>query len=62
MKIQFGLNLERLQVTAAKFQKHYQADDLMGVVFKDECFNNAEIKINAIRILKQHGIDDVKSV
>jgi len=41
----------------AKLKEQYEADDLMRVVFRD-----AEVKTNAIQILKQSGIDDVKSL
>ncbi|MDY0314111.1 MAG: site-specific DNA-methyltransferase [Bacteroidales bacterium] len=46
----------------AKLKEKYQADDLMRVVFRDNGFKDAEVKTNAIQILKQFGIDDVKSV
>jgi len=45
-----------------KLKEKYQADDLMRVVFRDNGFKDAEVKTNAIQILKQYGIDDVKSV
>ncbi|MBD1388856.1 site-specific DNA-methyltransferase [Neiella sp. HB171785] len=32
------------------------------VVFKDQGFSNSVVKTNAIQILKQYGIDDVKSI
>lgn len=46
----------------AKLKEEYQADDLMRVVFRDNSFQDAEVKTNAIQILKQYGVDDVKSV
>ena len=46
----------------AKLKEKYEADDLMRVVFRDNGFKDAEVKTNAIQILKQHGIDDVKSL
>ena len=36
--------------------------DITRVVFKDGGFANDVVKTNAIQMLKQHGIDDVKSV
>jgi len=46
----------------AKLKEQYEADDLMRVVFRDNGFKDAEVKTNAIQILKQSGIDDVKSL
>ncbi len=46
----------------AKLKEKYDADDLMRVVFRDNGFKDAEVKTNAIQILKQSGIDDVKSL
>lgn len=46
----------------AKLKEQYGADDLMRVVFRDNGFKDAEVKTNAIQILKQQGIDDVKSL
>ena len=46
----------------AKLKEQYGADDLMRVVFRDNGFKDAEVKTNAIQILKQSGIDDVKSL
>ena len=40
----------------------HKSDNLMRVVFRDNGFKNAEVKTNAIQILKQSGIDDVKSL
>ena len=45
-----------------KLKEQYEANDLMRVVFRDNGFKDAEVKTNAIQILKQHGIDDVKSL
>ena len=47
--------------TIAKLKEKYQTD-IMRVVFKDSGFDSSETKTNAIQILKQHGIDDVKSL
>jgi len=46
----------------AKLKAQYQSDDLMRVAFRDNGFKDAEVKTNAIQILKQSGVDDVKSV
>ncbi len=46
----------------AKLKEQYESDDLMRVVFRDNGFKDAEVKTNAIQILKQSGIDDVKSL
>ena len=46
----------------AKLKEKYEAEDLMRVVFRDNGFKDAEVKTNAIQILKQFGIDDVKSL
>jgi adenine-specific DNA-methyltransferase len=46
----------------ATLKEKYDADDLMRVVFRDNGFKDAEVKTNAIQILKQSGIDDVKSL
>jgi len=43
----------------AKLKEKYQTDT-MRVVFKDNGFDNSETKTNAIQILKQYGVDDVK--
>ncbi len=39
-----------------------ESNEFMRVVFKDSGFEDSYIKTNAIEILKQHGIDEVKSV
>src|SRR5699024_5483235 len=36
--------------------------EIMRVVFRDSGFEDDVVKTNAIQILKQHGIEDVKSV
>jgi adenine-specific DNA-methyltransferase len=36
--------------------------ELMRVVFKDNGFPDDVVKTNTIQILRQHGIDDVKSL
>lgn len=46
----------------AKLKEQYVTDDLMRVVFRDNGFKDAEVKTNAIQILKQSGIDDVRSL
>jgi len=46
----------------ATLKEKYESDDLMRVVFRDNGFKDAEVKTNAIQILKQFGIDDVKSL
>ena len=38
------------------------APEVMRVVFKDSGFKDDVVKTNAIQILKQYGIDDVKSL
>ena len=45
----------------AVLKDEYQPE-VMRVVFKDASFTNDVVKTNAIQILKQHGIDDVKSM
>ena len=45
----------------AKLKEKYQTE-IMRVVFKDNGFDSSETKTNAIQILKQYGIDDVKSL
>ena len=46
----------------AKRKEKYDTDNLMRVVFRDNGFKDAEVKTNAMQILKQVGIEDVKSV
>ena len=46
----------------AKLTEKYETEETMRVVFRDNGFKNAEVKTNAIQILKQYGIEDVKSV
>lgn len=36
--------------------------EVMRVVFKDSSFANDAAKVNAVQVLKQYGIDDVKSI
>jgi adenine-specific DNA-methyltransferase len=36
--------------------------DMMRVVFGDNGFKDAEVKTSAIQILKQYGLEDVKSL
>jgi adenine-specific DNA-methyltransferase len=46
----------------AKLKEQYSSDEVMRVVFRDNGFKNAEVKTNAIQILKQFGIEDVRSL
>ena len=46
----------------AKLKEKYGPDDMMRVVFRDNGFKDAEVKTNAIQILKQYGVGDVKSL
>ena len=46
----------------AKLKEKYQPEVEMRVVFKDSSFKDDVLKTNAIQILKQHGIEDVKSI
>jgi len=57
-----GKSMDIVAENIAKLKEQYEADDLMRVVFRDNGFKDAEVKTNAIQILKQHGIDDVKSI
>ena len=36
--------------------------ELMRVVFKDAGFKDDVVKTNTVQILRQHGIEDVKSI
>jgi len=45
----------------AKLKDEYETQ-MMRVVFKDSSFKDAVVKTNAIQILKQYGIDEVKSL
>ena len=56
-----AITLDTVEAIAALGEK-YESDDLMRVVFRDNGFKDAEVKTNAIQILKQSGIDDVKSL
>lgn len=49
-------------VSAIAVLKQEFNSDITRVVFKDGGFANDVVKTNAIQMLKQHGIDDVKSV
>lgn len=49
-------------VSAIAALKQEFNSDITRVVFKDGGFANDVVKTNAIQMLKQHGIDDVKSV
>ena len=56
-----AITLDTVEAIAGLKEK-YESDDLMRVVFRDNGFKDAEVKTNAIQILKQSGIDDVKSL
>jgi len=58
MKIQFDPNLEYQQEAMVE----YKSNNPARVVFGNNEFKDAEVKTNAIQILKQSGIDDVKSL
>ena len=55
------ITLETVEAIA-KLKKQYNLETPPRVVFKDNGFKNTETKTNAIQILKQNGIDDVKSL
>lgn len=42
--------------------KETLAPEVMRVVFKDSSFANDAAKVNAVQVLKQYGIDDVKAI
>ena len=42
--------------------KEQLAPEVMRVVFKDSSFASDAAKVNAVQVLKQYGIDDVKSI
>ena len=42
--------------------KEALAPEVMRVVFKDSSFANDAAKVNAVQVLKQYGIEDVKSI
>lgn len=46
----------------AKLKEKYQPESEMRVVFKDSSFKDDVVKTNAVQILKQQGIEDVKSI
>jgi adenine-specific DNA-methyltransferase len=46
----------------ARLKEKYGSDDMMRVVVRDNGFKDAEVKTNAIQILKQYGVRDVKSL
>ncbi len=54
------ITLDTVEAIAA-LKEEYQPE-VIRVVFKDASFINDIVKTNAIQILKQHSIDDVKSV
>jgi hypothetical protein len=45
-----------------KLKEKYEVDDLMRDAVRGNGFKNAEVKTNVIQILKEYGIDDVKSL
>jgi adenine-specific DNA-methyltransferase len=45
-----------------KLKEKYQPEVEMRIVFKDSSFKNDVVKTNAVQILKQHGVEDVKSI
>lgn len=45
----------------AEIKKEYDPE-LMRVVFRDSGFKDDVVKTNAVQILKQHGIEDVRSI
>lgn len=55
-------DVTRDTVSAIAALKEEFNNDITRVVFKDGGFANDVVKTNAIQTLKQHGIDDVKSV
>lgn len=55
------ITLETVEAIA-KLKKQYNLETPPRVLFKDNGFKNTETKTNAIQILKQNGIDDVKSL
>jgi len=46
----------------AKLKEKYKPELEMKVVFQDSSFKDDVVKTNAVQILKQHGIEDVKSI
>ena len=54
--------LDGKSMDIVKFKVKYESNDSMRVVFQDNGFKDADAKTNAIQILKQFGIDDVKSL
>ena len=46
----------------AKLKDELQPETAMRVVFRDASFTDDVVKVNAVQILKQAGIDDVRSV
>ena len=42
--------------------KEALAPEVMRVVFKDSSFANDAAKVNAVQVLKQFGIEDVKAI
>ena len=55
-----NINLDQVRDIAAL--KEELKPEIMRVVFKDSGFQNDVVKTNAVQILNQAGIDDVKSL
>jgi len=45
----------------AAIKEEYEPE-VMRVVFRDNGFKDDMVKTNAIQILKQHGIEDIRSI
>ncbi|WP_457608040.1 site-specific DNA-methyltransferase [Nitratifractor sp.] len=46
----------------AKLNERFGSEEPIRVVFRDNGFADAEVKTNAIQILKQYGVEDVRSL
>ena len=57
-----SINIDLETVEAIGKYKKEKAVERMSIVFKDTGFKNDTIKTNSMQILKQCGIDDVKSI
>ena len=55
-------NIDLDQVRGIAALKEELKPEIMRVVFKDSGFQNDVVKTNAVQILNQAGIDDVKSL
>ena len=56
-----AITLETVEAIA-KLKAEWQPETAMRVVFRDSGFADDVVKVNAVQILKQAGIDDVRSV